>query len=193
MRRILRSSTKRRLTILGIATAAVVAVAGAAVAHAATSDAGSRVSGSGPNGIVAALPSLRGVTPMHGETVAKDTSTGATVLEDIQTGKVTAISSSSMTVRSDDGTTWTWSLSDVTRARKDPFTDRSVSSVKVGNTVAVSGTRSGDTRTAHLLFDPPLNLGKLRGGLPKRLPDLKPGVKPDVKPDVKSGLPALTS
>jgi hypothetical protein len=147
-------------------------ITGVAAARAAARDAVPTVSA--PSLASLSVPDLPALTlPLHGEAIVKDPSSGATVIQDFQTGKVTAISSSSMTVRSADGTTWTWTLSADTRAHKG-FADLSVSAIKVGDTVAVSGIRSGDTRTAQHVADPPPDPQKLRQDLQKQLPNLQP-------------------
>ncbi|WP_051468857.1 DUF5666 domain-containing protein [Actinomadura oligospora] len=87
---------------------------------------------------------------LHGEVTVKDEN-GAYVLRDVQSGKVTAVSATSLTVRSDDGTGWTWTLNSGTRVGHGEKID----SIRNGDTVRVEGARSGDTRTAAFVVEPP--------------------------------------
>lgn len=98
--------------------------------------------------------------PQHGEAVIEDPGTGDSVIDTFQRGKVTAVSSTSMTVRSDDGTTWTWNLTQDTQVRAAAG-DADVSDLETGDEVLVDGVRDGDTRTAQYVADPPPDLGQL--------------------------------
>ncbi len=60
---------------------------------------------------------------------------------------MTALSSSSMTVKSTDGYTLTWALSSTTRVR-DAGKKGSLSDLKTGETVRVLGGKSGDGANA---------------------------------------------
>jgi hypothetical protein len=67
-----------------------------------------------------------------------------------QTGTVTSRSGNTLTVRSTDGTTWTWTLNDKTQARKDG--DKiSASSITEGSRVMIGGP----DRTAAIIHTPP--------------------------------------
>lgn len=82
-----------------------------------------------------------------------------------QTGKVTAVSSGSLTVRSADGTTWTWA-----RTARTHVTGHAV---RVGDTVMVGGVRTGSTRTAERIRNPAPDFAAIRERLrhlPKDLP-----------------------
>ncbi|MCM2387979.1 hypothetical protein [Streptomyces albipurpureus] len=81
---------------------------------------------------------------IHGEVSLPAAGGGSEVLA-WQLGKVTAASAGKVTVRSGDGTTWTWQLT------KD--TDRTEKATpRKGDEVYVLGSRKGDTRTAgHLV------------------------------------------
>jgi hypothetical protein len=111
---------------------------------------------------------------LYGESVGKDDK-GAIERHDFQNGQVTAVSGGSVTVRSSDGTSWTWTLNGSTKVVKD---SGSASEVKTGDKVMVSGLRDGGTRTASLVVDPPPDFGKLRErltDLPRHLPGRLPG------------------
>lgn len=104
---------------------------------------------------------------LYGESVGNDDK-GTIETHDYQNGQVTAVSGTSMTVRSSDGTSWTWTLGSGTTVRTKDET-ASASDIKTGDKVIVSGLRSGSTRNASLVADPPPDFGKLRERL-KNLP-----------------------
>ncbi len=85
----------------------------------------------------------------HGELVVK-TRDGKTETVLVQTGTVTALSGSAMTVKSEDGFTQSWTLTGDTKMGKrcvqdcQPGTDL----LKVGDQVRVAGPKSGDRATA---------------------------------------------
>jgi hypothetical protein len=107
---------------------------------------------------------------LYGEAVGKDEN-GAVKTRDWQNGVVTAVAGSSATVRSTDGTTWTWTLTGDTKVRKSDKAG-AASDVKTGDKVAISGLRSGTTRTAEAVIDPPPDFTKIRERLRKHLPRL---------------------
>ncbi|MEV5569871.1 DUF5666 domain-containing protein [Spirillospora sp. NPDC052269] len=148
----------KRLAI-GVVTGALAAgaVAGVAVGLPALADGSANAGKSGTSGQRQADgrghghgPGQGRFAPLHGEVTVKDES-GAYVLQDMQSGKVTAASATSLTVRSDDGTDWTWTVKSDTRVGRGEKID----SIKTGATVHVEGTRSGDTRTAAFVGQPP--------------------------------------
>lgn len=108
----------------------------------------------------------------HGEAVVRD-KTGKLITVDRQRGSVTAASATSLTVKSSDGTSWTWTINKDTKVRGPNLKIEPVSDVKVGDTVAVGGQRSGDTRTARAVIDPPPTFKDLRGDLRKLRHDLR--------------------
>jgi hypothetical protein len=108
----------------------------------------------------------------HGEAVVRDKD-GKLITVDRQRGSVTAASATSLTVKSSDGTSWTWTIDKDTKVRGPNLKTEPASSVKVGNTVAVGGQRSGDTRTARAVIDPPPTAKDLRGDLRKLRRDLR--------------------
>ena len=158
---------------LAIASAAAIAGGVTAFSLASYATSGNTSSGSPPSSddvYAAAVSTAAPATPngqrqlLHGERVVKDKD-GKIITIDVQRGTVTAASPSSMTVRSSDGTTWTWTLNSNTKVRGAELKKEATSNIKVGNTVAVAGQRTGDTRTARAVGDPPPNLTNLRRDL----------------------------
>jgi hypothetical protein len=115
---------------------------------------------------------------LHGEAVTKDEG-GAVKTHDWQNGVVTAVSGSSVTVRSSDGTTWTWTLTGDTKVRENDK-DGSAADVKTGDKVAISGLRTGGTRTAATVLDPPPDRTKMRERMREHLPHLREHLKRDL-------------
>ncbi|MGV9892645.1 hypothetical protein [Streptomyces sp. NPDC003395] len=78
---------------------------------------------------------------VHGEATVKDPDTGRWVVRVWQRGTVQQVSGDQVTVKSEDGTSWTWTVgSDATVRGGTP---------KKGDTVLLVGTRAADgTRTA---------------------------------------------
>ncbi|MFG2021061.1 DUF5666 domain-containing protein [Actinomadura geliboluensis] len=70
-----------------------------------------------------------------------------------QRGKITSVSSSGVTVRSEDGVSWTWAANGDTRVRKDGEKS-ALKALANGDQVIVAGERSGNTRTARLIRVP---------------------------------------
>ena len=82
----------------------------------------------------------------HGQFVTKDPKTGAQVTHDIAGGTVTAVSATSIAVKTGDGTTVTFTVAPTTRvhvkgqARK---TTSTISAIRTGQQVVVLGTGTG--------------------------------------------------
>jgi hypothetical protein len=165
----LRSSSRRPYILAGVAVAALLGGAGAALAETnsggtpATQSAvvttpapspspgqfgagGQRYRGFGPRfGLGGGL--LGGV--LHGQfVVAKPGGGDQTV--DVQNGQVTAVSSTSITLKSSDGFTMSYVVASSTLvdAQRD-----GIGSVKVGNQASVLATVSGSTATAASIID----------------------------------------
>jgi hypothetical protein len=160
---------KRTLAVAGAAAVAGGIVAFSLGAYASSNDPSSAASPASTASAPKASPER---TLLHGERVVRDAD-GEIITVDVQRGSVSAVSSSSLTVKSDDGTTWTWTLSSDTRVRGADLKRSSISSIKVGDTVAVIGRRTDDTRTARLVADPPPNHMALRDDLRKLRRDLR--------------------
>ncbi len=164
-----------------LAIASAAAIAGGVIAFSLASYASSGETSGGspssPDDIYAAALSTTTTAPptgqlLHGERVVKDKD-GTIVTVDAQRGTVTTISPSSMTVRSSDGTTWTWTLNGDTKVRGADLKKETTSNIKLGDTVAVAGRRTGGTRTARAVGDPPPNLNNLRRDLRHLRRDLR--------------------
>ncbi|MGC5018975.1 hypothetical protein [Micromonospora sp. DT47] len=89
---------------------------------------------------------------LHGEAVVQ-TKDGGTKTVAVQRGQVTAIDGDSMTVKSSDGFTMTWTFGDDLRVIERRTTVRS-SDITVGTTVGVAGAKDGDGGTARLIVVP---------------------------------------
>jgi hypothetical protein len=88
---------------------------------------------------------------LHGQVTVKTKDGTKTVA--VQRGTVTAVSATSLTVKSTDGFTQTWALNDDTKVRADQKqSDRSA--VKTGEELGVAGAMSGNTSTARLVVIP---------------------------------------
>lgn len=87
----------------------------------------------------------------HGEVVV-DTQNGTKTF-DVQRGTVTAISSTTITVKSKDGFTLTWKLGSNLHVVEHRTTVQP-SALTAGRVIGIAGTRSGDTVTATLILIP---------------------------------------
>ncbi|MEU6375750.1 hypothetical protein [Streptomyces sp. NPDC046909] len=184
-----RRRSVRARAVTAAALVGALALGGAAVAYAATSsgsDGGATPSASG-----SASPSPDGHGPgkghghgwafglggegVHGEATVKDRDTGEWVVRVWQRGTVEKIDGDQVTVKSEDGAEWTWTVKADTPVVRDDGKGSGAGDLKQDETVSLSGTRSGDdTRTADRAFagtwekpDP----GKWR----EKLPDLGEG------------------
>ncbi|SCG59613.1 hypothetical protein [Micromonospora coxensis] len=89
---------------------------------------------------------------LHGEAVVQ-TKDGGTKTVVVQRGQVTAIDGDSVTVKSADGFTLTWTLGDKLRVVERRTTIRSTD-IAVGTTVGVAGAKDGDASVARLIVVP---------------------------------------
>ncbi|MEV6811167.1 hypothetical protein [Micromonospora sp. NPDC051296] len=89
---------------------------------------------------------------LHGEAVVQ-TKDGGTKTVAVQRGEVTAVDGDTMTVRSADGFTLTWSFGDDLRVVERRRTIRSTD-IKVGTNVGVAGAKTGDNAQARLIVVP---------------------------------------
>jgi hypothetical protein len=88
-------------------------------------------------------------TALHGEFVVKD-SAGKIVTRVVQHGQVTAVSTTSISLKSDDGFTGTYAVNGDTKVRVGGD-NAAISGVKTGNEAWIVATRSGSTSTATVL------------------------------------------
>jgi hypothetical protein len=85
---------------------------------------------------------------LHGEVVVQTKDGTKTV--DVQRGTVTAIDDKTVTVKSADGFTLTWTFGNPIRVVERRTTVQP-SAVKVGTEIGVAGAKDGDTTTARLI------------------------------------------
>ena len=151
-----RWGVKQTLTAVGVAT--VIAGLGGAAIYAA-SDSGSHTmaggmgpagmpGGPGPGGMGGPRPDAMDPASLHGEFVVSDGKGGYTTML-TQTGTVTAISSSSITARSDDGFTQTYGLPPTAAGANRPIT--------VNDPVTIRATRTDQTATVTSIGNPNLD------------------------------------
>lgn len=100
---------------------------------------------------------------VHGEATVKDRDTGKWVVRVWQRGTVQSTDGDRVTVKSEDGARWTWTVGSGTTVRKDGSSQSGAGALKKGDTVMLAGTRSGDTRTASFVMDGAFG-GMGRGG-----------------------------
>jgi hypothetical protein len=146
-----------RETATAVGVAAVIAGLGGAAIYAATGSdsplmgaphhaAGPGTMPGGPPGIGAHGPGTDSTSSLHGEFVMPDGSGGYTTVL-TQTGTVTAISSTSITVRSDDGYTQAYVVPSSPGSATPPFA--------VDDPVTIRATRTADTATLTKISNPP--------------------------------------
>ena len=92
-----------------------------------------------------------GKRALHGEAVVQTDEGTKTVV--VQRGTVTAVDATTLTVKSADGFTLTWTFGDPVRVIKDRV-QSSPSALTVGTNVGVAGERTGSTTTARLVVVP---------------------------------------
>ncbi|HEY5186634.1 MAG TPA: DUF5666 domain-containing protein [Actinomycetes bacterium] len=151
------TSTRRSLAawaaagVLGTAVAAGAVVSAAGAASAAGTS-GTTTSPTVPTATTQHRPwgALRHAG-IHGEFTVKNKS-GNFVVLDTQRGTVTGTTGSTLTVRSPDGFTATYTVDSTTKIRKDRA-PASLTDIKVGDTVGVVGVKSGGTVTAKAIRD----------------------------------------
>ncbi|MDQ0603986.1 transcription elongation factor [Streptomyces canus] len=157
---------RRRRSVRGravTAAAAVTALAlgGTVVAYAATSsgpDGGATPAASGSPSSSPHAPGERhgpgwrfgaGGGAVHGEATVKDRDTGEWVVRVWQRGTVEKVDGDRVTVKSEDGVRWTWTVNADTTVVREGAKGSGADDLKLDETVHVAGTRSdGGTRTA---------------------------------------------
>jgi hypothetical protein len=156
-----------RKTIAAVAIAVGITGAGGAAIYAATNN-DSSDQGGGPGGMGGPGGGRgpggqggfgRGMeASLHGEFVVSDGS-GGYLTELTQTGKVTAITSTSMTAASEDGFTQTYTIDASTVVPTGKLSD-----IVKGDTVSVVAKKSGNAATASTLIEG----GQQPGAFPRR-------------------------
>jgi len=135
-------STGKKITA-GAVAAVIVAGGGAAVWAASSSASTETATGmnGGPGGMTGGPGGAGLGSTLHGEYVASD-GNGGYVTKIMQTGEVTALSATSLTAKSDDGFSKTYTI-----------TADQATGLASGDTVTVVATESGDTATATSVTD----------------------------------------
>jgi hypothetical protein len=170
-----------RESAAAVAVAAVIAALGGAAIYAATEGSshsfGAPHQAFGPSGGMPGGPGSQhggmggpgpaalGPTSLHGESVVRDGAGGYTTLL-TQTGTVTAISPTSITVRSEDGYSQTYVIPNTAGNAGAPFA--------VDDQVVVRATRNGQTATV-------TNIGNPQQGVPLGPPGAPGGPPPHRK------------
>jgi hypothetical protein len=171
---------QRRIKTVIVAAAAglVLAIGGAAVANAVTTTnttATTTQNGAAPGGAMdrpggqAGAGAGRGAAAglagaLHGDFVASD-GNGGYVTKRLQSGTVTAVSDTSITAKSADGHSTTYTIDSSTSVNNG---NNQVGDIKTGDTVTIVGRVSGGTATATTISDTTLNRagGNQNGGPP---------------------------
>ena len=154
-----------RETAAAVAVAALIAALGGAAIYAATAGNSHTFGGPhqafGPGGQRGAIggpgTAAMGQQSVHGEFVVANGAGGYTT-EMTQTGTVTAVSATSITVRSEDGYSQTYAVPNTAGSPRAPFA--------VDDQVVVRATRNGETATVTNIGNPPQGGPVGSGGLP---------------------------
>ena len=126
---------------------------------------GGRFSGRGFGGFFGGFGTKGGI--VHGQVVVPKSGGGYQTL-DVQRGQVTAVSSTSITVKSADGYTAGYAVTGSTTVDAKPA---GIGSVRTGDTVLVTATVSGSTATAANIVDPTaIRAGRASFGFPTAPP-----------------------
>ncbi|MEA5366688.1 hypothetical protein VA596_44655 [Amycolatopsis sp., V23-08] len=141
------------------AVAAVIVAGGGAAIWAASSSSATTDTAAGPGGAAGGMrggPGGAGAlgSALHGEYVSSD-GNGGYVTKIMQTGKVTALSATSLTAQSDDGFSKTYTI-----------TSAQATGVASGDTVTVVATESGDAATATSVTEGTTGAGQGQQGQP---------------------------
>ncbi|MGW4586081.1 hypothetical protein [Amycolatopsis thermoflava] len=141
-----------RKTVAAVAIAVGVASAGGVAIYAASGSPDSSAIGQGGPGGGMGMPGGGSASAMmnalHGEYVVADGNGGYTT-ELMQIGTVTEVSATSLTAKSDDGYTKTYTIDSDTAVGDNA----DLSSIATGDTVTVVASVSGDTATADTLTE----------------------------------------
>ena len=151
--------TGKKLAV-AVAIAVGIAGAGSVAVYAASGSGSSDATQQGPGGGMGGGPGGSGGTgggpgggltsqALHGEYVVSDGNGGYTT-ELLQNGEVTAVSDTSITAKSDDGYTKTYTIDSDTVVGNG---SADLSSIATGDEVTIVATESGDTATADTLVE----------------------------------------
>jgi hypothetical protein len=154
-------------TVTAAATVAVLALGGT-VAYAATSGSSGSESTAGASGSASPSPDKPdgserrggpggrgmlfgfgfGSDAAHGEATVKDRDTGKWVVRIWQRGAVEKVDGDKVTVKSEDGAAWTWTVGSDATVRKAGASSSGAAKIEKGETIHLVGTAGGSTRTA---------------------------------------------
>ncbi|QMU73196.1 hypothetical protein [Streptacidiphilus sp. P02-A3a] len=151
--------SRRRGTVIGTAVLAGVLAAGGATAYAA--------SGSTPSSAPSSTPAKSAGAPttakaeqrllrrgVHGQVTVKNRGTGQYLTREWQRGQITGTASgTTFTVKSPDGTSWTWTAAANAKVTRDGRTI-SESALKTGDQVLVVGEQAGSANDATRIYAP---------------------------------------
>ncbi len=154
-----RRPSRRSRAVIAASTVVVLALGGT-VAYAATS--GNSGQGATPSASGSASPSPHGPGDrhggrwfgaggmgVHGEATVKDQDTGKWIVRTWQRGTVEKTDGDQVTVKSDDGAQWTWTVNSDTTVLHNGTKGSGADGLKKGDTAFLIGTRSDNgTRTA---------------------------------------------
>jgi hypothetical protein len=169
---------------IAVAVALGIAGAGAGVVYAASGSTSSTTEqgpggqggmGGGPGGRSGGGPGGLMSEALHGEYVVSD-GNGNYTTEILQNGEVTAISDTSITAKSEDGYTKTYTI--------DSDTTSDLSSIATGDDVTITATVSGDTATVETVVEEGTATGQGQMGTP---PDQQSGTTQDSDSGTTSG------
>lgn len=153
-----RRRSARGRAVITATTVAVLALGGTVAYAAASGDSGggspsASASSEGPggrhgHGHGGGPWSALGRDAAHGEATVKDPGTGEWIVRVWQRGTVTKADDDQVTVKSEDGASWTWTVGADASVSADGASGSGADALKKGDTVFVVGSRSGDTNTA---------------------------------------------
>lgn len=142
---------KRGAMVAGVVLAGALA-AGGATAYAVTGDATQPAKS--PAATAKAKHRHGLFAPgIHGQATVKNGKTGAFVVREWQRGQVSTVSGDNVTVKSEDGVSWTWTVDGNTKIGRDGK-QITVGDLKSGDHVAVVGTQAGSANDAVRIFAP---------------------------------------
>ncbi len=153
-------ASHRRGALVGSVVLAGLLAAGGATAYAATSSTPAKSAGATTTATTTATTASakagqrllrRGV---HGQVTVKNHKTGQYVTREWQRGQITGVASgTTFTVKSPDGTSWTWTAASNAKITRDGKTI-SESTLKTGDKVLVVGKQSGSVNDATRIYAP---------------------------------------
>lgn len=156
----------RRTVVTGVILAAVLAAGGATAYASSTSSPGaSRSSASASSAHAKQHHKMHGkhrhsLPGVHGQATVEKRKTGQFVVREWQRGSITGVSGATLTVKSADGVSWTWTVEKNARITRDGK-KAAESVLKTGDTVRVVGRQAGSANDALRISVPtPAQLAK---------------------------------